>query len=881
MAWLLCFAFPAFANGPLQAPPLRDGQFVYTVPADFDPPLIGTAGLGQINDAAKELHYPYYIVLAKSLPGSGNEDDRAKAVTDGLAEDWAETSPSYDVGTSSVFVLTFDPRKYAFLAGGRWKTELGFERAAHKPYTKLFERSVSGTPKDPKGGIIAMMRAVDEYLWAQTDPVQIAAREEAARQAAERKAAARKAAAEAEVLAEAARKMRSARADLDAQTLRLNDLLTQTQDLPADIASYEDLLLKAKAARSRDDLAEMQEFTQSMRPSVDVLDAAVSASQTARAAAFIAKALVVLVILASIIGILLAIRARRAKFRGLVKSWVETENAWNERVTAASGRYVDFYSDREDLEVLRAQSGETRALYDDVTGKIDAIYTMVKAMNSRLVKLGAKARTGTVRNQKPLEEALEELEQAFLFATDELNPDDLFGPPTKEIEVNPATFANVLTERFKASRDGWARLKAAAKTAHSQADELFTHAKLDEMVGICQKNGIPERWIADHPLIGDESSDRAVYDALDLSRKADSVAFARKIEELLAKEAEIEKRLARLVAAVALARSMRLASAPSTSGTVVDAKDDPVVTFESARTEEDKLAGRLASRETVEEIEEQARSVRDLYAKAAEQEQTLRSAAANAASSIGTADTALAALDELRSKAETRAGQAERAHAGARGRTFIENGNRHRGDGERELANAKRLRGENRHLDARRAADRAAASLNNASVEYRDAAKHCDALDKQKAEFEAAVARMSAVRDGHERKIRQYDGSVSRLGVFQAPNYDRGGPVDYLLLMSAVTTQQRAWETEERRAQRDWEAEQHRLREIARRAEEARQAEERRKADERRRKQQQEDDDRGRRDSSSSSGGSWGGGGSSSSSGSFGGGGSSSSSGSW
>lgn len=887
MAWLLCFAFPANAKGPLQAPALRDGQYVYTIPADFDPPLIGAAGIGQINEAAKGLHYPYYVVLSAKLPGTGNEDERAAKAVDGLAEDWATASSSYDVGTSSVFLLAFDPRKYRFVAGGRWKNELGFEQAAHEPYTRLFVRSVSRTPKDPKGGIIAMMKAVDDYLWSQTDPVQVAARAEAARVEAERKAAARKAAAAAEAAAEAARKMQTARGDLDTQTLRLEDLLAQTQDLPSDVTSYRDLLSKAKAARSRDDLAEMQEFTRSMKPNVDVLNEAVGKSQTARAVMLATHALELVVVLGIILGAVLFVRARRAKYRGLVAAWTEAENTWNERVTAASGRYVDFYSEREDLEVLRSQGEETKALYDRVTGEVDAIYLLVNAMKSRVARLGLKARTATVRNQQPLEEAIDELGQEFPFVTNELNADDLFGPPTKEIKVDPNTFAASLSGRFKTSQDGWAKLKEAARTARSHADELFPHAKLDVLVALCQANNIPERWLSDHPLIGDDASDRVVYDALDASRKADAIAFARKVKALLAKEADIEKRVARLVAAVALARSARPASAPTTSGTVVDAKDDPVVTFESARTEEDKLNGRLASRETVEEIEEQAQRVRDLYAKSAEQEHTLKSAAANSSSAISGAEAALGNLDVRRTEAERRGQQAVREHAAARSGTFIENGDRFRADGQRELADAKRLRGENRHLDARRAGDRAATAFNKADGEYLGAIKHCNALDAQKTEFEATVARMNSVRDNHVRKIRQYDGSIGRLGAFQAPNYDRGGPVDYALLMSAVTAQQRAWEAEEHRAQRDWEDEQARIREIARRAEEERQAELRRQAEERRR-QQEEDDDRRRRQQedddrsrSSSSGGDWGGGGSSSSGGSWDGGGSSSSGGSW
>jgi hypothetical protein len=79
----------AFAFGPVPAPEIREGQFVYAVPADFDPPLIGADGMVEINEAAGELHYPFYVVLARALPGSADkdEDDRAAEAVDGLAED--------------------------------------------------------------------------------------------------------------------------------------------------------------------------------------------------------------------------------------------------------------------------------------------------------------------------------------------------------------------------------------------------------------------------------------------------------------------------------------------------------------------------------------------------------------------------------------------------------------------------------------------------------------------------------------------------------------------------------------------------------------------------------------------------------------------------
>lgn len=165
--------------GPLTAqtlvPTLKPGQHVYTVPADFEPPLIGKAGVQEIEAAAGQLHYPYFVVLVKDLPGGS--DQAAARLLDSYAAAWTERFPNvYDPARSQIFLLTYNPRKFRFLAGSTFKNELGFEKDAHVPFTDLFVKSVSGTPKTPKTGIIAMMQAVDEYLFTHSDPQQLAQR---------------------------------------------------------------------------------------------------------------------------------------------------------------------------------------------------------------------------------------------------------------------------------------------------------------------------------------------------------------------------------------------------------------------------------------------------------------------------------------------------------------------------------------------------------------------------------------------------------------------------------------------------------------------------------------------------------------------------------
>lgn len=165
---------PALAQVTL--PKLATGRHVYTIPQNFDPPLIGQAGIKEIETAASKLHYPFFVVLVKDLPGG--TDQAAASLVDGYAAEWTTAFPSiYDPLKSQIFVLTYNPRKFRFLAGGQFKNNLHFEKDAHKPYTDIFVQSVSGTPKDPKSGIINMMQAVDEYLFEHTDPQRLAQRD--------------------------------------------------------------------------------------------------------------------------------------------------------------------------------------------------------------------------------------------------------------------------------------------------------------------------------------------------------------------------------------------------------------------------------------------------------------------------------------------------------------------------------------------------------------------------------------------------------------------------------------------------------------------------------------------------------------------------------
>lgn len=174
---LLCLWAPLPAQAQqtaIQSPQLKAGQYVYTIPDDYNPPLIGQKGIQELQAKSAALHYPFFIVLVKALPGGSNQD--AAKLVDGIAAQWSSQGGHYDPLHHHIFVLTYEPKRYRFLAGAYFREKLGFEKDAHKPFTDIFEASVKGTPQVPKNGLLEMMPAIDTYLYNNADPAVLAQR---------------------------------------------------------------------------------------------------------------------------------------------------------------------------------------------------------------------------------------------------------------------------------------------------------------------------------------------------------------------------------------------------------------------------------------------------------------------------------------------------------------------------------------------------------------------------------------------------------------------------------------------------------------------------------------------------------------------------------
>lgn len=845
---LTASSLSAQETGSLPVPILKTGQFVYVVPENFDPPLIGPAGLEAINQAAQKLHFPFYTVIVERLSGFGDGDRLAAEAIDGLAQSWAERYQNFDVAKSQIFLLAYEPRKYRFLAGAKFKTELGFEREAHRPYIRIFESYTQGTPKDPGNGIIAMMAKVDEYLFDQTDPVKIAARQEVAR------------------LAEEKRRQLEAESALDAQIFRLSGLLEEKSYLPQNISGYQSALEKAKHIRNGGDRQVMLEATVSLQKDTGILENYVKTKRReARITAvktFSVKLFYVLVVGSAA----LFFWSRRRRLIVLRKSFNSASSQWQKKIANAANKYLELYGERRSILELagnqqnaNALQGKTKELYERTTAEIDAIYTAGCALESHIEKKQQTAAHGSFFNLKPLRSSLNGLGEEFEFDTGEMNQSKLFGEATKRVKVIPAQFEKELEARFENSVNDWNWLKKAADCRYVPAEKLFPHDKLNALLSKVDKCRVPRRWLNDHPLFGDDIADQNFYEGLNAVRNADPVDYLDRIEEAEKLEKLIEERLGRLTKALEVSYSKRLEVLPSIGDIVLDPDDDPSITFGQARCEEDKLVGYLASEDSLEKVEEKAKTVFELYQKCIMQTAVLKNAKSNSEKAMAKTEKARQSAYAKRQEAVCRLKAALLVHAKVNAEDYIKTGDSFRASAENGLNKSRNQYNDGRYLNSARNADRAAEQVQKAEEQYAQAVKNCDDLDRKKAEYESRLAEMEKKRKQYQKKINEYGGMAS-LPKFTPPLID--SVVDYLILLAILNQQENSWHDEERQARTVYEAEQTRLEEERRREERRRREEERRQQD-------------------SSSGDSWGSGGGSSFGGSWGRGGSSSSGGSW
>src|SRR5262249_50695491 len=144
-------------------------------------------------------------------------------------------------------------------------------------------------------------------------------------------------------------------------------------------------------------------------------------------------------VLLLIIIVLLVLRGR--KLSTLRAEFFEKALDWQQRVTNASGKYVDFQFNQKDLVIgLGKSTGRTKAVFDRAAGAIDDIYIGTKAIEAHIARCEALAKRGNFFRLGPLKDALAQIDSSFEFDTAQVNK-DLFGGDTVVVTVVPETFA--------------------------------------------------------------------------------------------------------------------------------------------------------------------------------------------------------------------------------------------------------------------------------------------------------------------------------------------------------------------------------------------------------------------------------------------------------
>lgn len=851
------------------APQLRPGQYVYTVPSGMVPPGFSQAALDNLNDAAKQLKYPFYVLILQNLP-SGDRDRVAADIITETVESWSRQN-GFDVGKSSVFLLSFSPRAWRFLAGSQWQSDLGLHNEATRPFTKNFLAAVQRRPANPAAGITSTMQAFDSYVWDQTDPVRIAARQQAAKDDLERKR-----------LRDIQQAQAYARAQLSTKIEALNDILTDDKSyLPPNVDKYKTILKDAKAAYDSNDSNGIYNSTQAIDSHLPTLADAVTTSKSAAHIhiVWVAFKWIVFLLLIGTAGVLFWFRRRlylaaKADFENAAKKW-ET------KVSNASSNYASIYLDRDDLVGMDSLEGDTKKFYDAVTGEVNDIYLCIKGIEAHIERCRALAETATIISPWPALQAYAKLDSDFQFNTEQVNKDDLFGNETKVVTVNAKKFAAEQAERFKKCKSDWERLKQAAHDRLEPVADMFDTKPFEAAKD--QAKGSLARWLSDHPY--HQLPD--VIKKLDAVKLKDPMKVISEVTKIYANASSVENRFALINNAIKAAKAAKPEQLDYDTNTVLGKDEDPQMTLMQASAAEDAIAGVLQSTDlsAPEKVVEAAETARKLYVKAVAMAALIKGAVHKAAGLIDKVKPLRNAADQSITAAHQAIEKAEKVHdekSLAPLRAAIDNAQKTLSLGSNALQAAITALANNRHTEACRLAEAAAQSLTIATNDATSAKKKCADLDTKKKEAEQKAADLKQRYEKHQQDFRRYGGSKG-FPSYQAPviniqnTNNNSQRYDYDSMLIQMTMQETLWQAQVDNARRAQEA--------AERA--AREAEEYARRRQREAEEEAERAERRRQDSYSSSsnndsdGGSWGGGGGGSDGGGFGGGSSGSDGGGW
>lgn len=770
---VLTFARTAHAQ---EMPAFTEGRHVHVVPDGWQPEFFGPHGLAEVEQAAASARFPFYVVIYQALPGAGDRDRRASATVNAIVKAWTESSAAFDPATSQVFLLSYEPRAYRFLGGSRWKNELGLTGDAWAPQLDLFKASVTSTPKDPKGGMLALIGAVDELLFKRTDPASIAAEER-----------------------------KAARAILSRQVVRLEGLLKEDADLlPSDLAPYRALLTKAQAAKVSDQADVMTSAAEEAKAASAALTRHVEDATDARHWT-IAK-IILLTLLGAALVIAFGVAAwRRQRARGrLVEEFEREADAAELKVEQAAFKCTAFETERDAVAGLKGMSGRTALVHASVTKEVDAIYLAVMAYEAHITACRELAASAGPFSLRALRLAIAKLNRPFEYDTGNAVPEKLFAGETEIITVEPATFLNDLEARYAACHGDWKALAGAAYATLTSASDHVDGIGWPALHAKAESAELPDAWLAGHPLHGGEEAVRTEVERLEALRNTDPLAFHEAIEALRDAGRKKEQLIGRLGLAMKRVSDARITRAVGNPGITLDAEDDPAVTLDRARREDHALTGLLAAVGPIEEVERKADEAAKLYRGCLAQEAAAEEATAQLEQAFTAAAEAREALTADDAKARTTIEAARKVHAKVTADGHVQRAEARRAEADRRLDQAKERRTQGRSLNAWRDAMKAAELYKEARTCLTQAIAHCRKLDEQKKAYENKLDGMASARSAAAAKARRYGRSNAVPNSYEPAGVI--GPVDYAVLTAALVSEQQAWNQAAAEAQRAHEA---------------------------------------------------------------------------
>lgn len=862
----LLLAAPAVAGTtPLSPTPSADVH-VYSIPAGFTLP---STDLGKLGEGLTGKFKPINVLLVEGM-ASGCTVANAKDCINDIQDPAVESLQGVQGDNTLITIIwgtDCDKPPKMRAQDGRGVCQVGLAMsqaiqqgtgivprndAQRKPYTDLFINSVKSRPQNPQGGILQMASTLNSVILDTMDPVVIKAR------------------AEAFEAAQKAAFLASARSNLDKQIAVLAGLL-EGQDLPADVSGYKTTLNQARDVRAKDVPTEMAAFAKDMTKGVTALSELVAEATSKRQKETFLAGLGYLMLLGVLLysGRKVVLRVR--EYKTLQANFTTAFADWMAKVVAANNKFLAFKTNREDFTLLRQTVGATKVYFTACAHEIDDLFLSIDGLTAHLNRCKRLFDTGSLFNFGPIIQATKDLDGEFTHDTGKVNRDDLFGGDTITIKTTARKFTDDAAARFRAASQKLDRLREAAISMQKSAEEHFPQSTLDTLVAECKAAGIPANWYDDHPLMGNEDQDKALYASLNTLRYSDPLTFFVKVTDLKTKESEVQARITELTTTLKKLEAARFTGTVNLFGLKVRESDNPQTSLDEARKLENLLGGDLASTTNLRTIYDRVTRIVTVYTEVRRLQGVLETASKNADATIGKAVKAREDADTARDRARVALVKAAEIHKDV---SSIENETATGAEAFRRgdiwLNDARTHAGNNEALEASRTATDGLGCFTTALQYFNKAVDAAKKLDDTKALFEKKAAALETTRQKESARIKQF-GGTPKLNPATTPVVP-AGRVDFNILLSTVTTQEAEWDREASRVQRAYEEEQARLAAIARRRREEEEAAERRRRDEEaaaRRRREEEAAEASRRSSwssgSSSSSSSWGGSSSSSS----------------